>query len=107
MVNDTGRNKVYQEAIEKAVTADDIVLDIGASSGLQAMMAARAGARQVVGCEMLGSMAEMAKRIIARNGYDEIITVLPKQSSELVVGVDLPEPASIVISENLDVTLIG
>ncbi len=107
MVNDTGRNKVYQEAIEKAVTANDIVLDIGTSSGLLAMMAARAGARQVIGCEMLGSMAEMAKRIIARNGYDEIITILPKQSSELVVGVDLPEPASIVVSEILDVTLIG
>ncbi|MDD9926166.1 MAG: tetratricopeptide repeat protein [Rhodospirillaceae bacterium] len=107
MINDSGRNEVYQAAIEKAVGADDIVLDIGTGSGLSAMMAARAGARRVIGCEMLGSMAEMARRIIARNGYEETITVLTKQSSELVVGEDLPEPASVLISENLDVTLIG
>ena len=71
------------------------------------MMAARAGARRVIGCEMFGSMAEMARCIIARNGYEETITVLTKQSSELVIGEDLPESASVLISEILDVTLTG
>jgi tetratricopeptide (TPR) repeat protein len=107
MVNDTGRNGVYQQAIEKAVSKDDVVLDIGTGSGLLAMMAARAGARKVIACELLGPMSEMARRIIARNGYDDVITVISKQSNELVVGEDLPEPASVVISEILDVTLIG
>ena len=107
MVNDTGRNDVYQAAIEKAVGPEDVVLDIGTNSGLLAMIAARAGARNVVACEALGPMAEMARRIIARNGYDEVISVLPKQSGELVVGKELPEPASVLIFETLDVTLIG
>ncbi len=107
MINDTGRNEVYRKAIEKAITPGDIVLDIGTGSGLLAMMAARAGAKRVIACELLQPMAEMARRIIARNGYDDIITVLSKQSNELVVGEDLPEPASVVISEILDVSLIG
>ncbi len=107
MVNDTGRNDAYRRAIESVVKKDDVVLDIGTGSGLLAMMAARAGARKVVACELLGSMAEMAHRILSRNGYDDVITVLPKPSNELVVGEDLPEPASVVISEILDVTLIG
>jgi Flp pilus assembly protein TadD/predicted RNA methylase len=107
MINDGGRNDVYQAAIEKTVGPDDVVLDIGASSGLFAMIAARAGARDVVACEPLGPMADMARRIIARNGYDEVISVFSKQSGELAVGAELPEPASVVIIESLDVTLIG
>ena len=71
------------------------------------MMAARAGARRVIGCEMSGPMVEMARRVITRNGYEETITVLPKQSSELEVGEELPAPASVLIAEILDVTLIG
>lgn len=107
MINDTGRNEAYRKAIEKAVTSEDVVLDIGTGSGLLAMMAARAGAKQIVACELLSPMAEMADRIIARNGYENQITVLGKQSNELEVGKDLPERASVVISEVLDVTLIG
>lgn len=107
VINDVGRNKVYQDAIEKAVGPDDVVLSIGSGSGLLAMAAARAGARKVFGSEHLHSMSDMARRVIARNGYEDVITVLSKQSTELAIGSDLPEPASVVISENFDVTLIG
>lgn len=107
MINDAGRNDAYRSAIEWVVREDDVVLDIGAGSGLLAMMAARAGAREVIACERLGPMAEMARRVVARNGFEDTVTVLTKQSNELVVGEDLPEPASVVIVENLDVTLIG
>ena len=33
MINDSGRNDVYQAAIKKAVGADDIVLDIRTEAG--------------------------------------------------------------------------
>lgn len=107
MMNDTDRNEAYQKAIEKAVSSDDVVLDVGAGTGLFSMMAARAGAKQVVACELLRPMAEMARRVISHNGYEDRITVLEKQSNELDVEKDLPEPASVVISDILDVTLIG
>lgn len=106
-LTDRGRNEAYQAAIEKVMNRDDVVLDIGTGSGLLAMMAARAGARKVVACELLGSMAEMSRRIVARNGFEDVVTIVPTQSNELVVGDVLPQPADVVIVENLDVTLIG
>jgi len=106
-LTDSGRNEAYRAAIEKVVRKGDVVLDIGAGSGLLAMMAARAGAEKVVACELSGSMAEMSRRIVARNGFEDVVTVLPTKSNELTVGDALPAPADVVIAENLDVTLIG
>jgi hypothetical protein len=43
MLRDNVRNKAFRNAIEKAVTPESIVLDVGAGQGLLSMMAARAG----------------------------------------------------------------
>ncbi len=53
MLRETARNDVFEAAITGAVTPQTRVLDIGAGSGLLAMMAARAGARAVIACEAL------------------------------------------------------
>ena len=42
MLNDHARNAALRRALEKAVTPDSRLLDIGAGSGLLSMMAARA-----------------------------------------------------------------
>ncbi len=107
MLGDRARNDAYQRAIEKAVEGDSIVLDIGTGSGLLSMMAARAGAKHVIACEMVKPLAEVAERIVASNGYADRITVVAKQSTQLEVGRELPAPASLLISEILDYRLIG
>jgi tetratricopeptide (TPR) repeat protein len=107
MLNDRTRNDAFERAIAKATRGRRLVLDIGTGSGLLAMMAARAGAERVVACEANTPLAQVAARIIARNGYADRITVVAKRSTQLAVGQDLPEPADLLISEILDAGLLG
>ncbi len=107
MLADRARNDAFQQAIEAAVRPDDIVLDIGTGTGLLAMMAARAGARRIVACEMLPDLAELARLVVAANGYGSRIDIVAKRSMDMVVGVDLPERATVLVSETFDALLIG
>jgi tetratricopeptide (TPR) repeat protein len=107
MLNDRARNDAFERAIARAAPGRRLVLDIGTGSGLLAMMAARAGAERVVACEAVKPLAQVAARIVARNGYADRITVIAKRSTELAVGQDLPQPADLLISEILDAGLLG
>ncbi|HYH23323.1 MAG TPA: tetratricopeptide repeat protein [Azospirillum sp.] len=107
MLADTLRNDAFQAAIEAAVRPDDVVLDIGTGSGLLAMMAARAGAGRVYGCEMLTDLAELAKIVVAKNGFADRVTVIPKPSTGLEVGRDLPARATLLVTETFDSLVIG
>jgi type II protein arginine methyltransferase len=107
MVHDQGRNAVYAQALQQYVTPDMCVLEIGTGAGLVAMLAARAGARHVYTCEMEPPVAEAARENIVRNGLADRITVINKPSTELVVGVDLPARADLLVSELLDNSILG
>ncbi len=107
MLADTARNTAYARAIEAKVQPGDIVLDIGCGAGLTAMLAARAGAKHVYTCECQPLIAEAAKQVIADNGLSDRITVISKWSHDIVVGVDIPEPADLVVSEIVDAMLLG
>ncbi|WP_084580214.1 protein arginine N-methyltransferase [Sphingomonas azotifigens] len=109
MMNDTPRNDAFEAAIRAAIAVagpEAGVLDIGAGSGLLSLMAARAGARKVVACEMEPMIAEMAAQIVARNGYADRITVHAMPSTELAVGKELDAPAKILVSEILSSDLL-
>ncbi len=99
MMNDASRNLTYSEGIARKIHPDQLVFEIGTGGGLLAMLAARCGASRVVTCEANSLLAEVAKENIAANHLSHIITVVPKRSTELVVGVDLPERADVLISE--------
>jgi len=107
MLNDRDRNQKYDQTLRKIVNQDSIVLDIGSGSGLLAMMAARAGAKQVITCEMVPAIAEAATEIVEENGFGQQITVIAKKSTDLEIGIDLPERANILVTETFDVGLLG
>ena len=107
MMNDTHRNKAYLDALKLAISKNDFVLEIGTGSGLLAMMAASCGSNQILSCEVSKTIFEAAEQIISHNGYDDKVKVINKKSTELVVGLDLPKKADVIISEVLSAELVG
>ena len=107
MMNDAFRNQAYERAIQAAVTPDTHVLDIGTGSGLLSLMAARAGARRVTTCEMVKVVAAKARDIVARNGYENKITVVPLKSTDARIGHEIDDRADLLVSEILSSDLLG
>jgi tetratricopeptide (TPR) repeat protein len=98
MMHDAPRNQAYDQALRRAAPGRR-VLDIGTGAGLLALMAARAGASQVTTCEAVPQIAAQARAVIDRNGLAARITLHAKRSDALVVGVDLPERAELLVTE--------
>jgi len=107
MINDEERNIAYERALKRAVTPDSLVFEIGTGSGIVAMMAARAGAKQVVTCEAVPILAQVALETVARNGYRDKIKVVSKRSTQVKVGEDLPEKADIFVSELINIGMLA
>jgi type III protein arginine methyltransferase len=107
IANDGPRLAAYDAALRRAVKPGDCVLEIGTGSGILAMMAARAGAAEVITCEMNPVIAERARQIIAQNGYAGRVRVLAKHSDALRLGVDLSRRADVLVSEIIGTSLLG
>ena len=107
MMNEHKRNDAYYRALKAAITPAANVFEIGTGSGLLAMMAAKLGAKRVTTCEAEPVIADVAQQIVADNGYESIVTVIPKRSGDINVGEDFPEKADILVSEILSSELLG
>jgi type II protein arginine methyltransferase len=110
MMNDAPRNAAFERAIGRAVAACGSaarVLDIGTGSGILSLMAARAGAAAVVGCEAVPAIAAVARKIIALNGQADRVRLVAKRSTELTIGGDLDEPADVLVSEILSSSVLS
>ena len=107
MLNDMERNYAFEEALREAVTPTTLVLDIGAGSGLLAMLAARSGAPYIVSCEAIRPMAQLASEIVTANGFMERIQIIPRVSLDLKIGRDLPRKADLLVTEIFDCGLLG
>jgi tetratricopeptide (TPR) repeat protein len=107
MMNDSMRNDAYFAALSAAIKPDTKVLEIGTGSGLLAMMAARLGARQVTTCEAVAAIAATARDIVTANGCSPPVTVVAKMSTEMKLGVDMAEPADLLVSEILSSEFLG
>jgi hypothetical protein len=96
MLADHYRNQQLARAIAAVVRPGDVVIDVGAGSGLLSMLAARTGARAVYALEC-GPMAEVARHLVHANGLEGVITVEPCHSTQW----QAPEPANAILCETL------
>lgn len=106
MLADEARNRAYEDALRAMVRPDDLVLDIGAGSGLLAMMAARAGAAAVVACEADRALAATAREIVDRNGLGEKVEILAERSTKLGRTGPLAPGADLIVAEVFSHTLL-
>ena len=106
MLADLRRNAGYKKAIEATVRPGDLVLDIGTGSGLLAMMAAEAGAERVVSCEVNPVVADVARKIIAKNGFADKIEVITGYSIALDQA-QVGGPFDVIVSEIFDADAVS
>lgn len=94
MINDTGRNMFYKQAIEENVQGRTVV-DIGTGTGFLSVLAAKAGAEKVYAIEMDPGRAKYAETMFKKVGLDNIITVV----NDNFLNTDIP--ADIYVSETI------
>lgn len=92
---DGPRNAAYRHALT-AASPGQVVLDLGTGrDALWAIMAARAGARQVYAVEALAPVAAQAERAVRRAGLAGVVQVITGRSQD----VELPRWAGVCVSE--------
>ncbi len=94
MLRDTERNEAYRRALAHIVKPGDVVLDVGAGTGILSIFAAQAGARRVYAVERT-AIVEVARQVIETNGYASSIEVLHSDLED----VTLPEKVDVIVSE--------
>jgi predicted RNA methylase len=83
IVRDQRRNDAYDAALRRSIKPGMRVLEIGTGTGILAMMAARAGAAEVITCEVNPAVAAAANEIIDRNGFGDRVKVIHSHSDTL------------------------
>ncbi|HEY2011919.1 MAG TPA: 50S ribosomal protein L11 methyltransferase [Bryobacteraceae bacterium] len=94
MMHDTRRIAAYRRALERVVTPDSVVVDIGTGLGVFAFLACQAGARKVYAIDPSDVVA-VARELAASNGFSGRIEFIEDYSTK----VTLPELADVVVSE--------
>jgi SAM-dependent methyltransferase len=94
MICDRVRTDGFRRAIESVVHPGDVVLDVGAGTGILSLFAARAGAARVYAVERT-TVAVLAQELAAANGVAEIVQVIHGD----IMDIELPEHVDVIVSE--------
>ncbi|MFT4974677.1 MAG: SAM-dependent methyltransferase [Myxococcota bacterium] len=94
MLVDEVRLDAYRRALEATVRPDDVVIDAGSGSGVLAVMAALAGARQVYALEQ-SDFAEMIPAVAAASGVGDRVEVIRGD----FMLTETPQKARVLVTE--------
>ena len=92
-IADDVRTHAYACAIREAVKPGSVVLDIGAGTGIFALLACRFGARKVYAVDP-SDVIEIGREIAAANGFADRIEFIGQMSTRIT----LPEKADVIIA---------
>jgi type I protein arginine methyltransferase len=95
-LSDSVRVAALSAAIHRVVTPSDVVVDLGAGTGILGLLACRAGARRVYAIEE-GGMIEVAREIARANGCEDRIVFVRGLSTE----IELPEKADVIVADQI------
>jgi protein arginine N-methyltransferase 3 len=81
MLKDTVRTDAYRDFIydNKGLFKDKVVLDVGCGTGILSMFCAKAGAKMVIAVDN-SNIIQKARENIYKNGFEHVITYVPKIS---------------------------
>jgi protein arginine N-methyltransferase 1 len=94
MIKDKVRMTAYQAAIKASVKPGDVVLDLGAGTGIMSFLALEAGASRVYAIETNDAI-DLIRRIAKANGFDGRLICFQEDSLRL----SLPEPVDVIVSD--------
>jgi protein arginine N-methyltransferase 1 len=94
MIKDRIRTSAYQQALARVIKPGDVVVDLGAGTGLFTLHACRLGAKLVHAIEP-NPIIQVAREIVQANGLSDRVAFHQAMSFE----VELPEPANVVVTD--------
>lgn len=102
---DEPRTKAFEKAINKIVKPQHNVLDIGTGSGIMALFAAKAGAKEVRAIEFDPCVADIARDNFINNGYKDKIQLIVDDARTLKFDKNIRK-FDVVIMEMLTTGMI-
>ncbi|GMQ79509.1 MAG: hypothetical protein BMS9Abin02_2106 [Anaerolineae bacterium] len=94
MIADRARMDPYALALKAVINPDSVILDIGAATGIHALLACKFGARKVFAVEASDAI-HLARDLARENGFGDRIQFF----QDLSTNITLPEPADIIVSD--------
>jgi protein arginine N-methyltransferase 1 len=94
LLDDAHRMAAFDRAVRRLVSPGDVVLDLGAGTGILAMLAAKRGAARVHAVES-APIVQVAREIVEANGLSEQVIFYQQDAVEM----DPVEPVDLVIGD--------
>ncbi|MEW6544780.1 MAG: 50S ribosomal protein L11 methyltransferase [Nitrospirota bacterium] len=93
---DEARTRAFHRAIGEVVKPGDVVVDLGAGTGILGLLACRAGAKRVYSVEET-AIIDLTRDLCRANGYEDRVTLIKESSTR----AELPERADVVVADQI------